>query len=1041
MKPKKNIVQIIISCVLLVSMLFQVVSISGALTDYNSFTVRGYPSEEKYGNAAHKLNNGFSQSARSSMTVRAAIDGNGEALPDAVYCIQPGYPINQPSMIHDSDKSYLENIPNVVTTAAQKEILLRAVMTYGENEGYWQVYRRGGNAELSKWFARYIATQILLWEVITEDRDANFNKTSHTYYVSAIIDDFQQSGKEAVLTHYNDWVSKIQKSLKTPNFNTTSAEMIYKDGVFTKTLTDSNNVLSEYTFKTSNPLVSAQVKGNQVVLTSEYPITNNTTITFEKNVSYNGVKYYEGKNGVSTQAFLKGIPSTQPVKPTTALDIANTVTGKIEIQKVSTNTSFSLNNENYSLAGAKFSVTGPNGFSTTLTTDDNGYASTHDKLPFGTYKIKETVAPKGYILNTNEFTVVLNENTPVVNSIITAKQQIGEDPKGGVIKVTKHDNETTTVAQGSASLNGAVFEVYNAKGNLVDTIDCGTNNFGISGILSFGTYTVKEKTPPIGYTLATTSQTVTLSETDQNVSQSDVIVKNVVIKGTVEITKYKTSLKEDGTYAEPVPFSNVKFTLKSKTTGLLYNAVSDVTDENGKIIFENLPYDTYTVLEETPEGYENSSIPDVVITENEKIYSIEVINKVKTANLLIEKHTKDDINISDISFNISGTTIDGRNFVITTTTDNNGQISLRIPFGEYKVVEQDCEANKYYKIPEAQQFVVSGDKSIEFFNEAVTGEIAIEKYLQNSKLEYDIGEGVVFNLSGTSYAGYAVDTFVTTDKNGLATFKDIPVGIYVLKEVSNEVNYKHILQEPIDVEVATSGVTKMKVLNNIKTSTINIIKNQKGATDIFVSNAEYTLFDEDGNVFKVGKTDKDGKLTFENIPFGKYVLKETEAPFGYHINPQEYDIDVCNHAEIIDITTEDELILSNIVVSKQSSSTGEYLSNTEFTLYNADTNEALATVVTDENGVAKFFNVAYGNYVIKETNPPEGYANDSEPQYFALDNDYDTEIHEFKNTPIPQTGSDISNSILFLILTFMLFCLSIGSNRLVDIIKQKKQYN
>lgn len=1039
MKTKKNIIQTIISFVLLVSMLFQVVSISGALTDYNSFTIRSYQSETKYKYSAHKLNNDFYQSAHNYMTVRAAVDSSGNALPDAVYCIQPGYPINQSAMVHDADKSYLESVPSHITTAAQKEMLLQAVLTYGETEGYWQVYGRGGSAELSKWFARYIATQILLWEVITEDRDVNFNKPSHTYYVSALIDDFTAEGKSNVLAYYNDYVSKIQASLKTPNFNADSVEMIYKNGVFTKTITDSNNILSNFTISCSNPLVKATVDGSNVILSSEMPITSNTQITFERKVPYVNVKYYEGKNNVSTQAFIKAIPSDTPKTFSTKVEVAKTQTGKIEIQKVSSNPSFTNGNSNYSLAGAQFTITGPNDFNTTLTTDANGYASTNDKLPFGAYTIRETVAPKGYILNTTTFTVTLNGNTPVVSSVITAKQSISEDPKGGIIKVIKYDSETNGVAQGSATLCGAVFEIYDKNDNLVSTINCGSNNFGTSNILPFGTYTVKEKSAPNGYLLTSETYDAVISETNDTTSQSDVTIKNVVIKGHIEITKYKTSIKEDGTLAEPSAFSGVKFTLKSKTSGTIYTPVSEVTDENGKILFTNLPYDTYEIIEELPEGYKVSDIPDVTISENGKTYKIDVVNEVKTAMISIEKHTKDDINISGIPFNISGKTLDGRNFIITTTTNAEGKISTTAPFGEYTITEKECDINKYYNIPEAQVFTLSGDKNIEFFNEAIVGEISIEKYLQNTKMEYDLGAGIVFNLSGTSYAGYEIDSFITTDENGLATLKNIPVGTYTLKEVSNEVNKKHVLQEPIEVEVATSGVVKMKVLNNIKTSSINLIKTQKGDETIFVANAEYTLFDVDGNAFMVGKTDTSGKLVLEDIPYGEYILKETTAPVGYYINDTEYPIDVVNHAEVINIATEDELILTDIKVTKQCKDTGKYLANTEFTLYNADTNEAIATAVTDIDGSAVFLGVAYGNYVIKETNPPEGYANDSEPQFFLLDSDYASDVHAFANSPIPQTGSNISNSILLLVLTFMLFCLSVSSNRLVDIVKTKKQ--
>lgn len=1038
---KKGIIQIIISIILLFSMVFQVFSISGALTDYDSFKIQGY-SANNYKIGKHTFNNGFSQSAHpDGFIYRVGQYYSGDKkynYPDSVYCIQPGKPIKTSNMTVDSNNSYINEITNSKTTAAQKTNLLQLVFTYGENLNYWDANASCG---LTAWYPRYIATQLLLWEVVTEDRDANFNYTTHSSdYVREIMDDFTSAEKSNVKYYYDQYSASIKDALKQPSLNTSSIKPTYKDGVYTAVITDSNNVLSKCTVTCDNSDIKVTVSGNKITLTSSKPITSDTKLNVKKKVDVVNVKFYKGTNNVSTQAFAKGIPGSIEL-PTSVLgvDIEKTDNGKIEIQKVSGDTNFTNNNANYSLENAVFEITGPNNFKTTVTTNSNGFAETNHNLAFGTYKIKETTAPKGYVLNTTTYTITIDANTPVKNTVITASQTVNETPKGGYIRVYKRDAQTDSLSQGNAQLTGAVFEIYNSNNVLVDTVNCGSETYGISKLLPLGTYSVKEKTAPVGYNLNETSVSVTIAETSSNTSQKDVIIKDTVITGNVEIIKYKTSITEDGSLANLIPFEGVEFTLKSIKTGTIYNPILQKTDSDGKIEFKNLPYDTYEVLEKTPDGYAETEIPNIVVNKNGETYQVKVTNKVKTSDLTIEKHTKGDINISDIEFEISGITLDGRDFKKVVKTSTDGKVKITLPFGEYVVTELNCEANKYYNLPEAQNIKLSANRTVEFYNDEIKAEVKVEKYLQNAKLEYDLGAGITFNLNGTSFAGYNVDKFITTDENGIASFKDVPVGNYVLSEISNENNKKYILNEPIDIEVSTSGIMSIEVLNDIKTSSINLVKYEKDNKDIFVADAEYTLFTEDGEIFAVAKTDKEGKFLLENIPYGKYILKETKAPEGYLINEEEFIIDIVNHAELISIETEDELILKNVRIAKKSRETGELLANTEFTMYCTETNNVIDTVVTDETGYATFFNVSFGNYVIKETKPPEGFANDSEPVFISLDGDYKVEdVHEFTDSPLPQTGVSLSNSILLLILTFMLFVLSVACNEFWTLRKKVK---
>ena len=223
----------------------------------------------------------------------------------------------------------------------------------------------------------------------------------------------------------------------------------------------------------------------------------------------------------------------------------------------------------------------------------------------------------------------------------------------------------------------------------------------------------------------------------------------------------------------------------------------------------------------------------------------------------------------------------------------------------------------------------------------------------------------------------------------------------------------------------------------MKVSQIKLVKTQKGTEDVFVAGAEYTLYNEDGSIYKTSTTDEAGTIKFFNVPYGKYTLKETKAPFGYSLNATEFEVNVTENTAIYTIETEDELILTDIKVKKTCKETGVPLANTEFTLYDASTGEAVDTVITDKTGVAVFTGIAYGDYVIKETKAPEGYANDSENISFTLNDEYNDEtVHSFENSPIAQTGFT-SSSLLLLVLTIGLFVFSVSFGQFWNIKKKE----
>ena len=1031
MKFKKGILQAGISIVLLFAIVFQMFSFSFALTDYKEMALFLQDTNE-YHLSGGKLNNGFSHPATNIIFLVGAEVEDYDAVKDAVYCIEPGI---DTSSYYTSDTAYLKSLTHKLTTVKEKETLLSLVLYHGELRGYWD----GVAADSTNYKPAYIATQLLLWEVISEDRDENFNlKTNKVFDLTS---SFTSTEKTKVKNFYNTIAENVKKSLKMPSFADKELELSYKDGVYTATTTDKNGVLKHCKITPSNSDVKVKVSGNTLTLTSEKNVSEPVTLKISKKYSHCGFRVYKGSND-NTQHIIKAIETESDYFKTLSLPniIKPVTTGRIQIQKLPANAEFVKDNDNYSLEGAEFEITSTtdNAIKYTVKTNADGVATTTDKVPFGTYKVKETVAPKGYTLNTDEFTVTLSKDSPVVETISVATVSVEEPVKSIRIRVTKADKETETEAQGSATLNGAVFEIYDKNDNMVERLECGDRNFAISKALPLGTYKIKEVEAPEGYLLDTTVQTTTVNDCDESQFLVDIKVKNQVIKGNIEIHKKKTCIDENGLYVEYTPFEGVKFLVKSTTTGEIYHPENPTTDVNGKILFKDLPYDTYTIMEETPEGYkENEETVEVTVNENGKTYTCNIINETSTSIVKIQKATKDNLNINNVSFNISGDTIDGRPYNKNVTTGADGSFSIKVPIGTYTFTELPCEANKYYVIPEAQTIGITEDTVVEFYNEEAKGNLLVQKYLQGKDFEYTKGEGIVFNLSGVSYAGYEYTSNVGTNTDGQIQFNDIPVGEYILTEVVTDANKEYIISEPVKIVISQDTTTKLEVFNDMKVSQIKLVKTQKGTEDVFVAGAEYTLYNEDGSIYKTSTTDEAGTIKFFNVPYGKYTLKETKAPFGYSLNATEFEVNVTENTAIYTIETEDELILTDIKVKKTCKETGVPLANTEFTLYDASTGEAVDTVITDKTGVAVFTGIAYGDYVIKETKAPEGYANDSENISFTLNDEYNDEtVHSFENSPIAQTGFT-SSSLLLLVLTIGLFVFSVSFGQFWNIKKKE----
>ena len=377
---------------------------------------------------------------------------------------------------------------------------------------------------------------------------------------------------------------------------------------------------------------------------------------------------------------------------------------------------------------------------------------------------------------------------------------------------------------------------------------------------------------------------------------------------------------------------------------------------------------------------------------------------VPNGNLKLKK-TAEDGKIAGISF-----TIAGDNFCENVTTDENGELQLNdlVP-GVYTVTEN---AAAFYEPQQPQTVTVKAGQAAEvsFSNKLKRGALEVTKTAEDGFVQ-----GVTFRLFGTADCGQPVDEYAKTDETGLAVFEDIPVGSnYTLTEAGASEGYVEVT--PQNVRIAWNEVTKPTVENRLVRGSIRGIKVDE--TDKPLSCAVFGLFAEgttefvENAAFAVAESSEDGSFSFENIPYGVWLVRELEAPEGYVLSDEIYEVQINENGSVIELgNLENRPVTGKLELTKLDVSTGKPLPNAGFRIRDAEGN-IVVEGYTDEYGIARF-TLGYGEYTYEEFAAPEGYLLDTTPHAFAITEDGQLIKAEMTNeripTPeIPQTGDGSS---------------------------------
>ena len=430
--------------------------------------------------------------------------------------------------------------------------------------------------------------------------------------------------------------------------------------------------------------------------------------------------------------------------------------GSIEIEKVDSK------NSSIKLAGAVFEVyDSEENLKGTIKTNSQGKGSLGN-LEYGEYTLVEKIAPLGYVLSSDRITVNVNSEGITYKTINNTKIL-------GKINILKVDG-----ADEGVKLSGAVFEVKDFQGTVVDTITTDENGVGTSKELPYGSYTVAEVSAPSGYELSGESKNVTI---DSNGQIIELTFKNSKLLGSIAIEKVDSEDSE-------IKLKGAEFKVLNSDGEEVGNIV---TGEDGKGSLGSLAYGEYTVIEtKAPDGYELSL--DLVVVE---VNSKAVVYKTITNTKILGKINILKVDSADENIKLPGAVFEVKDFqgtvVDTITTDENGVgTSKELPYGSYTVAEVSAPSG--YELSEESKNVTidSNGETIEltFENTKILGKINILKV-------DSIDESI--KLSGAEFEirdleGNTLDTIITNEE-GVANSIQLPYGSYIVMETKAPEGY------------------------------------------------------------------------------------------------------------------------------------------------------------------------------------------------------------------------------------------------------------
>ena len=593
------------------------------------------------------------------------------------------------------------------------------------------------------------------------------------------------------------------------------------------------------------------------------------------------------------------------------------------------------------LQGVKFALKQDGNVKYEVETDADGKA-VFNGVAYGKYKLVETKPLDNYLPDTTERDVNIDADGKEVPFEITNAL------KEGKVEVTKVDADDN-----SKKLEGVKFALKQGNDVKYEATTDADGKAVFNGV-AYGDYKLVETKHLDNYNADTTERNVTI---DSQNTVKQVTVTNTLIKGKVEVTLVDAVV--DGK-----PIKGATFVLKQGDT-----VVKELTtDDSGKVVFEDVPYGEYTVVEKsTLENYVIDSAPKAVKIEQQgQVEKVQVVNVLKTSNVKVTKVDADDNTkkLAGVEFELRGA--NGK--VLKGTTNANGEYIFEdVVYGDYKLVETKTLDNYNLTTTEETVQVRDAGQTIE---KTVTNALKKGK-VEVTKVDADDNTkklaGVKFELK----QGDEVKYEGTTDANGKLVIDNVIYGDYKLVEKETLENY-NLNTNPVDVSIKAQGqLVEKTVENTLKKGKVEVTAVDADDNTKKLPGIKFVLKQGDEVKYE-GTTDANGKLVFDKVIYGDYKLVEKETLENYNLNKDQFDVSIKEEGQLVEKTVPNLLKKGKVEVTKvDAEDNTKKLAGVKFALKQG--NDVKYEGTTDANGKLVFDKVVYGDYKLVETETLENY--------------------------------------------------------------------
>ena len=938
----KRTLSLLLAMLMCVTTLFGMGTTAFAAEESDEVYLISYPRDGdanyggEWGHDSLSFMNGWSTATSRFTTIRAMGSYEGNIC----YCIEPGVPQQTGNTFTKKGEDFWDEYPSSYNSTISPDdikLFIGRIFQYGYTgtiSTSWRSQNEGGDK-----LAHAVATQLLIWETVVGERDADFNKVV-TGGKSAIVEQISTNHPlySQIMSYYNSIAASVQRHSKVPSFLAKSAgkaqniELEWNGEAYTATLTDTNGVLSDYAFSANASGIRFSVSGNTLTITADNAPSDTVTITAEKRnsqrrsvITWTDGVY--GPNGKLQDTVTYAQTVSDPVKGYLNIKVSY---GSAKIVKTS---------EDGKVEGISFTITG-NGVNKTVQTGAGGVIQI-DNLAPGVYTIIEQSYDKYEPQEVRRVTVVSGQVATVNfnNTLKRSDLTVTKTAEDGM-------NEGVNFHLFGTSLSGLAVDEY--------AVTDSSGKAYFRDVLIGTGYTLEEVDTAIRYVVPEQQTAAVEWNTVTNKNFT-----NILKKWNVTVTKSdaETGLPQgDATLAGAVYGIYKGDQLVDTYT----------TDANGQ--FTTKYYvcgDDWTIREITPsEGYLLDSTVYPIGAEA-KNYNMEynttandATEQIIKGKIAIIKHTDDgetqlETPEAGAEFAVflkaagshDSAKASERDYLIC---DENGYaVTKDLPYGIY-TVHQTKGWDGRELLADFDVYIAKDGQTYRY----LANNRNFESYIKIVKVDAETGKGIP--LSGAGFRLYrpdgslitqaftypevtTIDTFYTNSEGYLITPEKLEYGTgYSLLEVSAPYGYT-LNSEPVYFDVTADNATEENAVtvvevtkpNTAQKGMIRISKSGEVFSSVTEADGIYqpvfavkglagavyeitaaediitpdgTLRYAAGEVVDTVTTDETGLAESKALYLGKYEVREVTAPTGYVLNTEVHTAELVYAGQEVEIT-------------------------------------------------------------------------------------------------------------------------------------------